>query len=197
MAAGVRSVLGNCGDAIRIALSDRSIRALAGRIAIIFRIGIVSSGCLSLLLAASACNSALHGDLPHAATMGAGTQDVQLGVQLDLVYLRVGQPRTKAAPESSEVSSHIDAVIGPHVKGTVANANLKRPHRLIRKIATDIRPGCPSVRRGENVSPGVKLINDGVADLRVGWINLKILEMWSVPAVTSCPVQFTPWSVVT
>src|SRR5260370_11271824 len=121
--------------------------------------------------------------------MGAGTQDVQLGVQLDLVYLRVGQPRTKAAPESSEVSSHIDAVIGPHVKGTVANANLKRPHRLIRKIATDIRPGCPAVRRAENVSPWVKLINDGVGDLRVGWINLKILDVVSTRYVMPRPVH--------
>src|SRR5260221_12783007 len=115
-------------------------------------------------------------DLPHAAAVGAGAEDVQLTIQLDLEDLGVGESPTEAAPGNSEVRGGIDTVIGPDVKGTVVFTDLKRPHRLIGKIAADIRPAFPAVCRAENRAAGVKSIDHGVYDLGIARVNLEIVD---------------------
>src|SRR5208337_2880558 len=48
-------------------------------------------------------------DLPHAATVGAGGQDVEARHQFQLHDLRVGQARAEAGPGCSDVVGHVDA----------------------------------------------------------------------------------------
>src|SRR6266404_3971347 len=119
-------------------------------------------------------NCRASGDLPQAAAMCTSSENVQIRVQLDLEDLSVWKPRTEAGPGGSSVSGKVNTILGPHIKGTVG-FDLKRPPRLTRKIAADVRPGRPAVRRTENMT-AAELVDHGVGNLGVARIHLKVVD---------------------
>lgn len=108
--------------------------------------------------------------------MGAGGENLQIAVEMNLIDLRIWKPGAEPRPRRPAITRDINTIVGSRVESACRFIDLERPNRRARKIAADVCPGRSAVRGLVNVAAaGCERSNRGIRDHVAGRIHLDVL----------------------